>query len=150
MESTHKPIVLFAIPDFYRFLAFSLAMCVLAHTGLGPSWPWISHLGAEYHCISDSLARGNGFSDPFTAATGPTAWMPPLLPVLMAGVTLVGGQVGLGLVFCLSHFAIISAALACVVQVARRTLPESTGYTIAFFSPWLNSIICSVSRMIRF
>jgi hypothetical protein len=36
--------------------------------------------------IAASLARGKGFSDPFRANTGPTAWTTPVYPLLVAGV----------------------------------------------------------------
>src|SRR5690242_3361476 len=40
------------------------------------------HLGTatEYAHIARSLVRGKGFADPFGRPTGPTAWMPPILP----------------------------------------------------------------------
>lgn len=41
-------------------------------------------LGAEYFNIASALAAGNGFADPFPVRTGPTAWMPPAYPVLLA------------------------------------------------------------------
>jgi hypothetical protein len=44
------------------------------------------HLGAEYLNIAKSIHRGQGFSNPFDAPTGPTAWMPPLLPTLLVGL----------------------------------------------------------------
>jgi hypothetical protein len=51
--------------------------------------PWLkhdfrSHHGAEYYCISDAILNGRGFSDPFRQQTGPTAWMPPVMPYAMA------------------------------------------------------------------
>lgn len=44
------------------------------------------HLGAEYFNIARSIVRGQGFANPFPMPTGPTAWMPPLLPTLLAGL----------------------------------------------------------------
>src|SRR5262245_145936 len=46
------------------------------------------HLGAltEYARIGQSLVKGKGFADPFGQATGPTAWIPPVLPTLLAGL----------------------------------------------------------------
>jgi hypothetical protein len=44
------------------------------------------HLGAEYYCIAEALWHGRGFADPFQEKTGPTAWMPPVLPALLAGL----------------------------------------------------------------
>jgi 4-amino-4-deoxy-L-arabinose transferase-like glycosyltransferase len=36
--------------------------------------------------IAHSLATGHGFSSPFRVDTGPTAWMAPLFPLLLAGL----------------------------------------------------------------
>lgn len=44
-----------------------------------------NHLGAEYNCIAKAIYQGRGFSDPFGDQTGPTAWMPPVLPYVLAG-----------------------------------------------------------------
>lgn len=46
------------------------------------------HLGAltEYARIGRSLVKGQGFADPFDQRTGPTAWMPPILPAFLAGL----------------------------------------------------------------
>src|SRR5213080_4789813 len=44
------------------------------------------HLGAEYLSIAEALVAGRGFADPFKEQTGPTAWMPPVYPALLAGL----------------------------------------------------------------
>ncbi len=36
--------------------------------------------------IAYSIARGHGFGSPFRVDTGPTAWMTPLYPLLLAGI----------------------------------------------------------------
>src|ERR1700679_228054 len=36
--------------------------------------------------IAHSLAAGNGFSSPFRVDTGATAWLPPIYPMLLAGI----------------------------------------------------------------
>ena len=41
-------------------------------------------LGVEHANIAFALTIGRGFSDPFGSETGPTAWMPPLYPILIA------------------------------------------------------------------
>src|SRR5262245_24851795 len=43
-------------------------------------------LGAENVNIARSLADGQGFANPFSEPTGPTAWMPPVLPTILAGL----------------------------------------------------------------
>jgi hypothetical protein len=49
------------------------------------------HLGGEYFCIATALVAGEGFSNPFHEPTGPTAWMPPLLPMFYATFLWLGG-----------------------------------------------------------
>lgn len=44
------------------------------------------HLGAEYLSIARAIYEGRGFSDVFNADTGATAWMPPVLCYLQAGL----------------------------------------------------------------
>lgn len=44
------------------------------------------HLGAEHLHIAQALSRGRGFSDPFGVPAGPTAWMAPAYPALLAGL----------------------------------------------------------------
>ena len=53
--------------------------------------PWIMmdqryHLGAEIDCVARALVKGRGFSDPFCEETGPTAWVPPVLPYFLAAL----------------------------------------------------------------
>lgn len=52
-----------------------------------------THLGGEHRCIAEALAQGRGFSDPFGARTGPTAWMSPVFPALMAAVLMAFGSI---------------------------------------------------------
>jgi hypothetical protein len=44
----------------------------------------LPYFGFEYGNIAEALARGRGFSDCMTSGSGPTAWMPPLLPAVYA------------------------------------------------------------------
>ncbi len=44
------------------------------------------HLGAEYLNIAKAMVAGEGFSSPFKEKTGPTAWMPPVLPTILAAL----------------------------------------------------------------
>ena len=58
----------------------------LAHT-----WrvrPYGDHFqfGWEMARIARALVSGNGYADPFNGHTGPTAWVTPLYPLLIAGV----------------------------------------------------------------
>jgi hypothetical protein len=44
------------------------------------------HLGGEYFNMARSLVAGAGFAHPFDRPTGPTAWQPPVLPLILAGL----------------------------------------------------------------
>jgi hypothetical protein len=43
-------------------------------------------LGGENYEIARSLVAGRGFASPFKEPSGPTAWMPPVLPFVEAGL----------------------------------------------------------------
>lgn len=43
-------------------------------------------LGGEYYAIAESLVAGTGYSNPFHIDTGPTAWQPPVYPLMLAGL----------------------------------------------------------------
>jgi len=79
------------------------------------------HLGAEYYNIGRAIADGRGFSDPFGEQTGPTAWMPPLYPYLIAGLLRLTGSRWLTSVCILGlmDLALVLGAVA-VFAVARR------------------------------
>jgi hypothetical protein len=44
------------------------------------------HLGGEYFQMARALRAGEGFAHPFDRPTGPTAWQPPVLPAILAGM----------------------------------------------------------------
>src|SRR5271157_1574466 len=50
--------------------------------------PYRDHwrLGGESGRIARSIAQGEGFSNPLFGKTGPTAWLAPVFPYLLAGI----------------------------------------------------------------
>jgi 4-amino-4-deoxy-L-arabinose transferase-like glycosyltransferase len=64
--------------------------------------------------IAHSLAVGNGFSSPFRVETGPTAWMPPVYPLLLAGVFRVFGIYTFHSFIAAASLNIFFVTLACV------------------------------------
>lgn len=71
---------------FWIALAVRLTYMTLART-----WhmqPYFHHFafGYEMGRIARALATGYGFADPFRGHTGPTAWVAPLFPWILAGV----------------------------------------------------------------
>lgn len=93
------------------------------------------HFGWEMGRVAAALAAGHGFSDPFVPHTGPTAWVPPLYPWLLAGVfkafgtyTLLSGWV------ILSINSIFSAAtIPAICSIAVRCYSRRT----AHWAGWL-------------
>jgi hypothetical protein len=74
------------------------------------------HLGAatEYANIAKSLVDGKGYANPFGRSTGPTAWMPPVLPAFLAGL--------LWLSNCSTTFVLWTVVLSQVVVLAGTGL----------------------------
>lgn len=46
----------------------------------------VGHLGAEHEAVARAMRQGRGFADPFVIETGPTAWVAPGLPSILAGL----------------------------------------------------------------
>src|SRR5580700_6576429 len=90
--------------------------------------------GWEMGRIAAAIASGHGFSNPFRAATGPTAWEPPLYPYLTAGVFHVFGIYSRTSAFVLLSVNSVFSALTCIpiFLVARRIFSEK----VAVGSAW--------------
>ena len=97
-----------------------------------------SHLGAEYDCIAQAIRKGRGFSDPFQIETGPTAWMPPVLPYLMAGLYWVHGDNRSMVVVWMVALQGVSTWLASFVLLresrSRKHIVAGVIIVIAFYS----------------
>ncbi len=108
------------------------------------------HLGAEYFNIARSLAAGRGFASPFGEPTGPTAWMPPVLPVVLAGLlVLCGGNVDLvmGLVIFLQVYVLIGTGLL-VLALTRRTAGHVGPWAAAVV--YLGALTCNFHLWFQF
>jgi 4-amino-4-deoxy-L-arabinose transferase-like glycosyltransferase len=64
--------------------------------------------------IAHSIATGHGFSSPFRVDTGPTAWMTPLFPTLLAGVFRIFGSYTFHAWLAVVFFNIFCCTSACV------------------------------------
>jgi hypothetical protein len=118
---------------FWVALAVRLAYMTLAHT-----WrvkPLEDHFafGFEAGRIARALATGFGYADPFANAflahTGPTAWLPPLYPLLMAAVFKCFGVYTSGSAWMLLAInCVLSAATAMAVwELGARFAGRSVG-----------------------
>lgn len=117
----------------------------------GASLPVLTnHLGGENRCIAQALAAGRGFSDPFGVPTGPTAWMPPVFPVLMAVLfkTLGEIQAVATVVLTLQDLVLIYMGLL-VLRIASEPdhAPGSSGVALALY---IAAIACNYYYLLLF
>ena len=93
-------------------------------------------LGSEYYHIARSLAAGNGFANPFGDPTGPTAWMPPILPAILAALwwACAGNRDAvLVVVLVLQSLVLIGTGLFVVVVAQHTTKRIGPGAVAAIY-----------------
>jgi 4-amino-4-deoxy-L-arabinose transferase-like glycosyltransferase len=95
--------------------------------------------GGEAGRIARSIAQGDGFSNPLFHRTGPTAWLAPVFPYLLAGVFKVFGVYTKASVIAALALQCLFSALTCipVYFIAKKHFGEPTaswaGWAWAFF-----------------
>jgi 4-amino-4-deoxy-L-arabinose transferase-like glycosyltransferase len=89
--------------------------------------------------IGRSLALDQGFSNPFNATTGPTAWEPPLYPFLIAGVFKLFGIYTHASAIVLLGLNSFFSALTCIpiFRIAKRSFGEK----LAIWTAWLWAVM---------
>jgi 4-amino-4-deoxy-L-arabinose transferase-like glycosyltransferase len=119
------------------FVGFALRFgwIIVAHTYKFKALDDNFSFGWEMGRIGRSLALGQGFSNPFNATTGPTAWEPPLYPFLIAGVFKLFGVYTHASAIVLLGLNSFFSALTCipVFLIARRCFGEK----LAVWTGWL-------------
>lgn len=85
--------------------------------------------------VARALVTGYGYADPFSGHTGPTAWVPPLYPLLIAAVFKVFGiYTAKSAWVILTLNSIFSAATAVFIyQIAARCYSRK----VALWSAWI-------------
>jgi len=98
--------------------------------------------GWEMGRIGESLAAGEGFSNPFNETTGPTAWEPPLYPLLIGEVFRAFGIYSPTSAIVLLAFSSLCSALTCapIFLIARRCFSEK----VAVGSAWAWALLPNV------
>lgn len=112
-------------------IALALRLLVMAYTypiQLAPPrdhWPF----GYETGRIARSIATGHGFGSPLFADTGPTAWMTPIYPYIVAGVFKVFGVYTAASAFVILPLNALTSALTClpIFFFTRKCFGESAG-----------------------
>lgn len=122
-----------------RSFAYRLALIVavgvairIVYTVLVAPWPpWYPDDSEYFHRLATLLANGHGFTQPFPQAAwdGPTAYHPPLYPVLLAGVAKLGGNGDVVQRLTGSLFG--AGTIAAVGLLARRLRDDRTGLIAA-------------------
>lgn len=90
--------------------------------------------GWEMGRVGRSIALGQGFSNPYGDATGPTAWEPPLYPYLIGGVFKLFGIYSHASAWVLLTVNSLFTALTTIpiFFIARKTMGEK----VALWSAW--------------
>jgi 4-amino-4-deoxy-L-arabinose transferase-like glycosyltransferase len=120
---------------FWVGLAIRVLYITLGHSYHFRAFQDHFQFGWEVGRIARALATGRGYSDPFMAPSGPTAWCPPIYPLLLAGVfKLFGVYSALSAWVILTINSVFSALTAVAVyELANRSL----GRRVALWSGWI-------------
>jgi hypothetical protein len=125
---------------FWTGFLLRVAYMTLAHTYRIRLSEDHLQFGWEMGRIARALVTGFGYADPFTGHSGPTAWVPPLYPLLLAGVfKIFGVYTAKSAWVILTINSIFSAATALLIyEIAARCF-QATGRArkIALWSAWL-------------
>jgi Dolichyl-phosphate-mannose-protein mannosyltransferase len=130
VESAEANPPLWARPWFVFLVTLGLRLAVvpfLVGDRLNPARDhWV--FGWETGRIARSLASGHGFGSPFFGWTGPTAWMGPVYPALVAGVFKVFGIYSAASAYVILSFNCLFAALTCFPLdfIARTAFGKKT------------------------
>jgi hypothetical protein len=139
---TTKTVSSFRAPSSIFWAAFLLRVLyiTLAHTYRIRLSEDHLQFGWEMGRIARALVTGFGYADPFTGHSGPTAWVPPLYPLLLAGVfKIFGVYTAKSAWVILTINSIFSAATAPLIyEIAARCFqPTGRARKIALWSAWL-------------
>jgi len=137
---------------FWTGLALRLVVIVVGHTYRVNPADGHFQFGFEAGRIARSLVEGHGYANPFNGESGPTAWLPPLYPLLMAAAFRLFGVYTRGAAFfLLACNSVFSAAIApAVYEIAARCFDaqgiarrravffgRQTAVPVALWSAWL-------------
>jgi hypothetical protein len=123
-------------PAAMVLVAFALRLAVAAANHSYRMSPGMDHFefGYETGRVARSLAEGAGFSSPFQGQTGPTAWLAPLYPALVAIVFKLFGIYTQTSAWVLLALNSLFSALTCwtIFAIAEETV----GPRVARWSGW--------------
>jgi 4-amino-4-deoxy-L-arabinose transferase-like glycosyltransferase len=119
-----------------------LALILIGHTYKFKTIDENFSFGWEMGRIGRSLASGQGFSNPFNEVSGPTAWEPPLYPLLIGGVFKLFGIYSHASALVLLSINSFFSALTCIpiFLIAKRCFSEK----VAVWTSWTWALLPSV------
>lgn len=131
---SHRPALMFWVGLVARETAI-----LIGHTYRISKLQGSFGFGWETGRIADSIATGHGFSSPFVAGTGPTAWLAPVYPYILAGVFKTFGVYTTSSAIAILSINSIFSSLTIfpVFYAARRTF----GPRAAWWSGWLAALL---------
>jgi len=129
----------------------AIALCLR----LGYGWDYVQHrphraLGVipflfEPGNIAASLVNGKGFSSPFRVDTGPTAWLTPVYPLLLAGIFRMFGLYTFQSFVTAAVLNILFSACTCIpIYYAGRRLG---GARVAVIATWLWAVFPNAIKL---
>lgn len=123
--------------------ALRLGLIVIGHTYNFRNIDNNFSFGWEMGRIGRSLASGQGFSNPFNEITGPTAWEPPLYPLLIGGVFRLFGIYSHASALVLLAINSVFSALTCIpiFLIGKRCFSEK----VALWTAWLWALLPNVT-----
>ena len=129
--------ILWQSPVVITFIALTLRLVAIGFF-YPTTWnTFENHLcfGFETGRISRSIAEGHGFGNPFSTETGPTAWLTPVYPCLLAGIFKLFGVYSRTSAFIILGLNSLFSALICIPMffVAKR----SFGRSVAVAACWI-------------
>lgn len=91
--------------------------------------------GYETGSIAHWLAEGKGFASPFACWSGPTAWIAPIYPSILAGFFLVFGIFSPAAAIAILIFNSVCSALTCITigRIAEKLFRREVGLCAAIY-----------------
>jgi 4-amino-4-deoxy-L-arabinose transferase-like glycosyltransferase len=129
-----SPLLMFLVALFVR-----LAVIVYMQSFQIPSDQDHFRFGYETGRIARSIALGQGFSSPLHGPSGPTAWVPPVYPYLLAAIFKSFGVYSHDSALVMLTLNSLFSALTCLIVffIGRKTFGSKVavlaGWTWAFF-----------------
>lgn len=145
-----------------RGIARSLAVILFVALGLRVAFTW-NYVGTHSHQalsvipfmfesgnIAVSVAQGHGFASPFRVPTGPTAWMTPVYPAILAGVFRIFGTYTFYSYLAATGLNILFATFTCIpiFYAGRRIAGTGLGAGAAWlWAVFPNAILLTYESM---